>query len=136
MKNEYLEKPLEVGTVLKETWYDSLTGKEKDYYYIVGEYFIYNSDYDNPQIRPHKFSFNEHITIASEEEKKQFFDVLKKEHLIWDEISGKVSREYEKIRLSVELKVKPETDVNELIEKLNSELEKPYKVYSMSFEDF
>ena len=32
MKNEYLEKPLEVGTVLKETCYDSLIGKEKDYY--------------------------------------------------------------------------------------------------------
>ena len=57
MKNEYVN--FEIGTVLKETYPNEI------FYYIVGEYFIYCNDYDFPQIRPHKFVFDEHISIAS-----------------------------------------------------------------------
>ena len=90
MINEYIETPLEVGTVLKETY-----GKNIVEYYIVGDFFIYENDYNFFQIRPYKFIFDEHITIASEDEKRAFIEDLKKNHLIWDEKTGKVIREYE-----------------------------------------
>ena len=136
MKNEYLENPLEVGTVLKE---ELPTGGTE--YYIVGDYFIYANDYDFPKIRPHKFIFDACITVASEEEKEAFVETLRKNHLIWDEGTGKVTREYEKLRLSVMLKLKPGIDKEELIRKLNTELESAVKpffgdVYEAKLEDF
>ena len=43
MINEYLDKPLEVGTVLKEIYDDSTS------FYLVGPYFVYTNDYHFPQ---------------------------------------------------------------------------------------
>lgn len=126
MKSEYLDYP--VGTVLKETLPNVVC------YYIVGKYFIYCNDYDCPQIRPHKFYFYENITVADEDEKNQFIEDLKKNHLIWDEKTGKLEREFEEVSLNVKVKVKPGTNINKLLEKLNIEVENPYYVYNMKFE--
>ncbi len=128
--NEYLNKPLEVGTVLKET-YNGATC-----FYLVGSYFVYTNDYNFPQIRPHKFIFDDNISIASEDEKNQFIKDLKKNHLIWDEEIGNLKREYEEIRLSVKIKVKPGMDIDKLIETLNLTVENPFGVYNMKFENF
>lgn len=131
MVNDYLtEKNLEVGTVLKATYEDGIE------YYIVGRVFIYCNDYNYPQIRPHKFIFDDHISIASEEEKKKFIEDLKKNHLIWDEEAGTLKRECDKVRLSVELEVAPNTDINELIDRLNVQVNNPTGVFNMKFEDF
>ena len=54
MLNEYIDKPLEVGTVLKEDFDGEIN------YYIVGEYFVFSNDYDYPEIRPYKFNFNKY----------------------------------------------------------------------------
>ena len=110
--NEYLDKTLEVGTVLKETYKDSTS------FYLVGPYFVYTNDYDYPQIRPHKFIFDDHISIASEDEKKLFIEILKKNHLIVDE-NYEVKREFETYRLSAKVKVKSNISKEELIKKLN-----------------
>lgn len=127
MKSEYLNYP--VGTVLKETC------KNKVFYYIVGEYFIYANDYNDPQIRPHKFYFYEDITVANEDEKKRFIKDLKKNHLIWHEETGKLEREFEEVSLNVKVKVKPGTDIDKLLEKLNLDIERiPYYIYNMKFE--
>lgn len=101
MINEYLTDPIEVGTVLKETYPNEIA------YYIVGKYFIYCNDYDFPQIRPHKFIFDEHISIASESEKKNFIEDLKKNHLIWNKETGELEREYDEFTLNVKVKTKP-----------------------------
>lgn len=131
MINDYLtEKNLEVGTVLKATYEDGIE------YYIVGRVFIYCNDYNFPQIRPHKFIFDDHISIASEEEKKRFIEDLKRNHLIWDEEAGSLNREYDKVRLSVVLEVTPNMDINELIERLNVEVNNPTGVFNMKFENF
>ena len=130
MINEYIDEPLEIGTVLKETYPNAVA------YYIVGEYFIYCNDYECPQIRPHKFNFNEHISIASEEEKNQFIEDLKKNHLIWNDETGKLEREYEEITLSVKVKVEPGMNINKLLEILNLHIENPFGIYNMKFEDF
>lgn len=131
MVNDYLtEKNLEVGTVLKATYEDGIE------YYIVGRVFIYCNDYNFPQIRPHKFVFDDHISLASKEEKKRFIEDLKKNHLIWDEEAGSLNREYDKVRLSVVLEVKPNMDINELIERLNVEVNNPTGVFNMKFENF
>lgn len=110
--NEYLDRPLKVGTVLKETYEDSTS------FYLVGPYFVYTNDYDYPQIRPHKFIFDDHISIASEDEKKLFIEILKKNHLIVDE-NYEVKREFETYRLSAKVKVKSNISKEELIKKLN-----------------
>jgi len=115
MINEYIETPLEVGTVLKETY-----GKNNVEYYIVGDFFIYENDYDFFQIRPYKFIFDEHITIASEDEKQAFIEDLKKNHLIWDEKTGKVIREYEEFNLNVKVQAEEGIDIQDLIKRLNS----------------
>ena len=129
--NNYInEKNLEVGTVLKATYEDGID------YYIVGRIFIYCNDYNYPQIRPHKFIFDDHISIASEEEKKKFIEDLKKNHLIWDEEAGTLNREYDKVRLSVELEVAPNTDINELIDRLNVQVNNTTGVFNMKVEDF
>lgn len=131
MINDYInEKNLEVGTVLKATYEDGID------YYIVGRIFIYCNDYNFPQIRPHKFVFDDHVSIASEEEKKKFIEDLKNNHLIWDEEAGSLNREYDKVRLSVELEVTPNTDINELIDRLNVQVNNPTGVFNMKFEDF
>lgn len=127
MENDFIGFP--VGICFKEMY------EGKPYFYIVGEYFIYCNDFHNPQIRPHKIDISE-FTVASEDEKNQFIDDLKKNHLIWNEETGKLEREYEEITLSVKVKVKPGTDIYNLIETLNSELENPFGVYNMKFEDF
>ena len=88
MINEYINYP--VGTCFKEVY------EGKPCYYIVGEYFAYCNDYDCPQIRPWKFNPSE-CTIASDEEKKEFIEALKKNHLIWNEKTGKIEREFEEI---------------------------------------
>lgn len=126
MMSEYLNYP--VGTVLKETY------EGKNYYYIVGEYFVYANDYTSPQIRPYKFD-GDFTIVTDEDEKNQFIEDLKKNHLIWDEETGKLEREFEEVSLNVKVKVKPGTDINELIEKLNLEVENPYYVYNMKFEN-
>lgn len=127
MQNDFLD--YEVGTVLKEMY---LNGDE--YYYIVGAHFIYANDYDDPEIRPNKFD-TRYCYVADEDEKKQFIEDLKKNHLIWNEETGKVTREYEEVTLNVKVKVKPEMNVNELLKKLNSQVENPFYVYGMKFED-
>ena len=116
MINEYLNKPLEVGTVLKETYDDSTS------FYLVGPYFVYTNDYNYPQIRPHKFIFDDHISIASEDEKKLFIEMLKKNHLIVDE-NYEVKREFEIYNLTAKVTVKSNISKEELIKKLN-------KIYS------
>ena len=127
MMNDYIN--YSVGTCFKEI-YDG-----KSYYYLVGKSFIYCNNYDNPQIRPWKFNVDECI-IASEDEKNQFIKDLKKNHLIWNEESGNLEREYEEIKLSVKIKTKPGIDINKLIEILNLKVENPFGVYNMKFEDF
>lgn len=112
MINEYLDKPLEVGTVLKETYDDSTS------FYLVGPYFVYTNDYHFPQIRPHKFIFDDHISIASEDEKKLFIEMLKKNHLIVDE-NYEVKREFEIYNLTAKVTVKSNISKEELIKKLN-----------------
>ena len=132
MTNEYINYP--VGTVFKEEYYENMSNHVC--YYIVGEYFIYCNSFHNPQIRPWKFDSSE-CTIASDEEKKEFIEALKKNHLIWNEETGKLEREYEEITLSVKVKVRPGTDIHNLIETLNLEkLENPFGIYDMKFEDF
>ena len=110
--NEYLDKPLEVGTVLKETYNDSTS------FYLVGPYFVYTNDYYFPQIRPHKFIFDDHISIASEDEKKSFIETLKKNHLIVNE-NYEIKREFEIYNLTAKVKVKSNISKEELIKKLN-----------------
>ena len=128
MTNEYINYP--VGTVFKEIY------EGKPCYYIVGEYFVYCNCYDNPQIRPWKFDSSE-CTIASDEEKKEFIEALKKNNLIWNEETGKVEREFEEITLSVKVKVKPGTDINKLLERLNDpHNELPWYLYDRTYEDF
>lgn len=112
MINGYLNKPLEVGTVLKET-YEGETA-----FYLVGPYFIYTNDYHFPQIRPHKFIFDDHISIASEDEKKLFIEMLKKNHLIVNE-NYEVKREFETYNLTAKVTVKSNISKEELIKKLN-----------------
>lgn len=125
-KNDFIGYP--VGTCFKEIY------EGMPYFYIVGAYFIYCNDFHNPQIRPYKIDISE-FTIASEEEKNQFIEDLKKNHLIWNNETGKLEREYEEITLSVKVKVKPGTDIHKLIETLNLEVENPFGVYNMKFED-
>lgn len=128
MTNEYINYP--VGTVFKEIY------EGKPCYYIVGEYFVYYNCYDSPQIRPWKFDSSE-CTIASDGEKKEFIEALKKNHLIWNEETGKVEREFEEITLSVKVKVKPGTDINKLLERLNDpHNELPWYLYDRTYEDF
>ena len=132
MTNEYINYP--VGTVLKEEYYEYMS--HHVCYYIVGEYFIYCNDYNSPTIRPWKFDTSM-CTIASEDEKKEFIEALKKNHLIWDEETGKVEREYEEITLNVKVKVKPGTDINKLLENLNDpHNELPWYLYGRTYEDF
>ena len=129
MTNEYINYP--VGTVFKEEYAD-----HHACYYIVGEYFVYCNDYDCPQIRPWKFDPSE-CTIASDEEKKEFIEALKKNHLIWNEETGGLGREFEELTLSVKVKVKPGTDINELLERLNDpHNELPWYLYSRTYENF
>ena len=132
MENEYINYT--VGTVLKEEYYEDMS--QHTCYYIVGEYFIYCNDYDCPQIRPHKFD-DSYCVIASEDEKKEFIKKLKNNHLIWNEETGKVEREYEEVTLSVKLKVRPGKDINWLLEKLNNpHNELPWYIYDRHYEDF
>lgn len=128
MTNENINYP--VGTVFKEIY------EGKPYYYIVGDYYIYCNSWDSLHIRPWKFNVNE-CTIASDEEKKEFIEAFKKNHLIWDEETGKVEREFEEITLSVKVKVKPGTDINKLLERLNDpHNELPWYLYDRTYEDF
>lgn len=128
--NEYLDKSLEVGTVLKETYEDGIN------FYLVGPYFIYMNDYDFPQIRPHKFTFDDHISIASEDEKKSFIEALKKNHLIVDE-NYEVKREFETYNLTAKVTVKSDISVSkeELIKKLN-EIYSSNSEFKVEFVDF
>ena len=132
MTNKYINYP--VGTCFKEDYCED--GETKVCYYLVGEYPIYCNDYDCPAIRPWKFNVNE-CTIASDEEKKEFIEALKKNHLIWNDETGKLEHEFEEITLSVKVKVKPGTDINWLLEKLNDpHNEKPWYIYERTYEDF
>ena len=124
MENPEINYP--VGTIFKEV------GENYTEYYIVGEYFVYCNDYHSPQIRPWKFN-TEGLVIANDE-KDECIKSFKDNHLIWDEHLGIVEREYEEITLSVKVQVKPNTDVDNLIERLNLELGTPYDVYNMNFE--
>ena len=128
MTNEYINYP--VGTVFKEIY------EGKPCYYIVGEYFVYYNCYDSPQIRPWKFDTSI-CTIAPEDEKKEFIEALKKNHLIWNEETGKVEREFEEITLSVKVKVEPGMDINKLLERLNDPHNpKPWYIHEIKYEDF
>lgn len=132
MTNEYINYP--VGTVFKEEYYEDMS--HHVCYYIVGEYFIYCNDYDCPQIRPWKFNPSE-CTIATNEEKNEFIEALKKNHLIWCEGTGKLEREFEEVTLSVKVKVKPGTDINTLLERLNDpHNELPWYLYGRTYENF
>jgi hypothetical protein len=127
MINEYINFP--VGTCFKEVY------EGKPYFYILGEFFIYCNDFHNPQHRPWKIDISK-LVVANEDEKNQFIKDLKKNHLIWNEETGKLEREFEEIRLSVKIKAKPGIDINKLIETLNLKVENPFGVYNMKFEDF
>ena len=124
MENPEINYP--VGTIFKEV------GENYTEYYIVGEYFVYCNDYHSQQIRPWKFN-TEGLVIANDE-KDECIKSFKDNHLIWNEHLGIVEREYEEITLSVKVQVKPNTDVDRLIERLNLEMENPYDVYNMKFE--
>ena len=127
MTNENINYP--VGTVFKEIY------EGKPYYYIVGDYYIYCNSWDSLHIRPWKFNVNE-CTIASEDEKKEFIEALKKNHLIWDEETGKVEREFEEITLNVKVKVRPGTSIDKVLETLNFEKNsKPYDIWDWKFEN-
>ena len=129
MTNEYINYP--VGTCFKEVY------EGKPCYYIVGEYFVYCNDYDCPQIRPWKFNPSECTIIISNEEKKELIEAFKKNHLIWNEEIGKIEREFEEITLSVKVKVKPGTDINKLLERLNDSHNKlPWYLYDRTYENF
>lgn len=125
--NEWLEVPQEVGTVLKETFMGT------DYFYLVGPYFVYTNDYDFYQIRPHKFDFYNKVEVATEEERKNFIEELRKNHLIYDEETKLVNREYETHELKVTISAKPGIDVEDLIQHLNLKLENPMDIYNMKF---
>ena len=101
MINDYLSKPYEAGTVLKEST------EFKDYYYLVGPYFIYCNHYDDPYIRPHKFLFNENVTVATEEEKKAFLEDLRKNHLIVTE-EFEVEKEFTDYTVTIRSKLTKE----------------------------
>lgn len=127
MTNEYIN--YSVGTVFKEIY------EGKPCYYIVGEYFIYCNDYDYPQIRPWKFNPSE-CTIASDGEKKEFIEALKKNHLIWNEETGKVEREFEEITLNVKVKVRPGMSIDKVLETLNFEKNSnPCDIWDWKFEN-
>jgi uncharacterized pyridoxamine 5'-phosphate oxidase family protein len=126
--NEYLDKPLEVCTVLKEICNGAT------YFYLVGPYFVYTNDYNFPQIRPHKFIFDDHISIASEDEKKLFIEMLKKNHLIVNE-NYEVKREFEIYNLTAKVKVKSNISKEELINKLN-EICSSISEFDVKFIDF
>lgn len=130
MINEYLDKPLEVGTVLKETYPDGIA------YYIVGEYFVYDNDYEYPQIRPHKFYFDEHISIANEEESKFAFESFKQNHLIWNEKTGKITREFDEHVLSVKVRCLAGTPVDKILNILNNMKITGDPIINVSFKDF
>lgn len=132
MKNEYLQQDIEIGTVLKEH-YDG----EKDAFYLVGPYFIYCNDYDFPLIRPHKFVFDDHISIASENEKAEFFKALNKNNLIVNE-DYSVRRAYEHITISANIKYYGGTiNKEELIEKLNNiDFSSISEIVEIKFTDF
>ena len=124
--NPYIDYP--VGTCFKEVYDGNV------YFYILGEYYVYQNFYEGAEIRPWKIDISE-FTIASEDEKKQFIEDLKKNNLIWDENTGKLEREFEEMTLNVKVKVKPGTDINKILEKLNDEYyESPYGIYEMEFE--
>lgn len=125
--NEWLKIPQEVGTVLKETFMGT------DCYYLVGPYFVYSNDYDNYQIRPHKFYFDNNVEVATEEEKKNFIEELRHNHLIYNEETKLVNREYETHELKVTISAKPGIDVEDLIQHLNLKLENPMDIYNMKF---
>lgn len=124
MENSEIGYP--IGTIFKEV------GENYTAYYIVGDYFVYCNDYHSPQIRPWKF--NTKGLIIANDEKDKCIEQFKSNHLIWNEQLHIMEREYEEVTLSVKMKVKPSTDVDKLIERLNAELEKPYGVYDMKFE--
>ena len=128
--NEYLDKPLEVGKVLKEIYEGEIN------FYLVGPYFIYMNDYDFPQIRPHKFIYDKHISIASEDEKKSFIEALKKNHLIINE-NYEVKREFEIYNLTAKVTVKSDISVSkeELVKKLN-EIYSSNSEFKVEFMDF
>ena len=130
--NKYINYP--VGTVFKEEYDED--GHTLNCYYIVGEYFIYCNSFDSLQIRPWKFDTSL-CTIASEDEKKNFIETLKKNHLIWNEKTGLVDREFEEVTLSVKVKIKPGMDIDKLLKILNYEKNlKPYDIFDWKFEDF
>lgn len=126
--NEWLEIPQEVGSVLKET-----CGDNEVYYYLVGPYFVYTNDYDFFQIRPYKFCFDNKIEVATEEERKNFIEELRRNHLIYDEETNLVKREYANYELKVTISAKPGIDVENLIQNLNLKLENPVDIYNMKF---
>ena len=128
MTNEYINYP--VVTCFKEVW------EGKPCYYIVGEYFVYCNDYDCPQIRPWKFNPSECTIVISTEEKRELIEAFKKNHLIWNEETGKVEREFDEVTLNVKVKVRPGMDINKLLEILNYEKNtKPYDIWDWKFEN-
>lgn len=128
MVNEYIDKPLEVGTVLKEDFDGEIN------YYIVGEYFVFSNDYDYPEIRPYKFNFNKYISIASENEKKDFIEALRKNHLIWDEEKGTLHREFNDftIKLKIQARGKSKDEIITELKNLNIISHCPY-IHSIEF---
>ena len=128
--NEWLEVPQEVGSVLKE-----ICGDNEVYYYLVGPFFVYSNDYDFFRIRPYKFCFDNKIEVATEEERKNFIEELRKNHLIYDEETKLVNREYEDHVLKVTISAKPGMNIEDIIQILNSKLENPLDIYNMKFEN-
>lgn len=114
MLNEYIDKPLEIGTVLKEDFDGEIN------YYIVGEYFVFSNDYDYPDIRPYKFNFNKYISIASEDEKHEFIEALRKNHLIWDEEKGTLHREFNDFTINLKIQAERGKSKDEIITELKN----------------
>lgn len=116
MTNEYLK--LEVGTVLKDVYNDSID------YYLVGPYFVYCNDYDWPYIRPYKFVRGHNTCIASAEEKEQFIKDLKDNHLIINEKGELVHEEHSTISVNITFKTDLTPDkVLDILKKMTSEFD-------------
>ena len=101
MINDYLSKPYEIGTVLKESTSNGC------WYYLVGPYYIYSNDPNDPYIRPYKFSLD-NISEASEEERQNFFKELKQNHYI---VTDNYELERESLDYTITISTKLSKDI-------------------------
>lgn len=113
MTNTFLVKPTKIGTVLKETHSNGDAS-----YYLVGPYYVYCNYYDDPYIRPHKFWFDENITVASDEEREKFIKDLADNNLVLDE-HYILSQKFKDFEVVVRVNATNKMTKEEILEKLN-----------------